>query len=159
MNSTEDAPTMTTVRGRMNIFPKDTARQPDGTDAFSPHPKSVIYPTAPIGRKHGDRRVPLRAVEFDIADNEFFTVLRELERGSGLTAKVSAGSYMNYSDAYLALTGNVPHGHRAEIKIMAPTTAEVLAIGPDGHEVVVGESLTWQPQAIADRLRLSETDR
>lgn len=160
MTSTESTTTGTsTVTGHMNIFPKDTARQPDGTDAFSPHPKSVVYPTAPIGRKHGDRRAPLRAVEFDIAENEFFTVLRELERGSGLGAKVSAGSYMNYNDAYAALTEKVPHGHRAEIRIMAPTSAEVLATDPDGDEVVVGESLTWQPQAIADRLRLSETDR
>ncbi|HEX9089550.1 MAG TPA: hypothetical protein VF867_18815 [Arthrobacter sp.] len=160
MTSTEKPePVTSIVTGHMNIFPKDTARQPDGTDAFSPHPKSVVYPTAPIGRKDGDRRAPLRAVEFNVAEDEFFTVLRELERGAGLAAKISAGSFMNYSDAYLAMTENVPRGYRAEIKIMAPTTSDVLATGPDGEEVVVGESLTWQPQAIADRLRLSESER
>jgi hypothetical protein len=36
---------------------------------------------------------------------------------------------------------------------------EVIATGRDGEDVVIGESLTWQAQPIADRLRFSETGR
>lgn len=157
MNSTP-AREGTTIRGHMNIFPKDVQRDPNGTEKFNPHPRSVVYPTAPIGRNHGDRRAPLRAVEFDVAADEFFTVLRELERGAARSTTVSAGSFTDYNDAYAVLTERVPHGHRAEIKLMVPTTAEVIATGPDGDDVVIGATTTWQPRAIADRLRLTDLD-
>ncbi len=145
-----------TVRGHMNIFPKDVLRGPGGVETFTPHPRSLVYPSAPIGRKDGDRRAPLRAVEFDLAEDEFFTVLRDVDpsrRGS----MMSMGSFTVYADAYSAMA-DAPRGHRAEIKVMVPTRTEVLATGPDGETVVIGESLTWQPQPIADRLRLSERD-
>lgn len=144
-----------TVRGHMNIFPKDVRRAPDGSETFSPHPRSLVYPSAPIGRKEGDRRAPLRAVEFDVADDEFFAVFRDLEHSR--TATMSVGSFTDYADAYTAMA-EVPRGSRAEIKLMVPTRSEVFATAPDGEQIVVGESLTWQPQPIADRLRLTERD-
>lgn len=145
-----------TVRGHMNIFPKDVFRGPGGVETFTPHPRSLVYPTAPIGRKDGDRRAPLRAVEFDLATDEFFTVLRDTD-SSRRGSTMSMGSFTDYADAYSAMA-DAPRGHRTEIKVMVPTRTEVLATAPDGEQVVIGESLTWQPQPIADRLRLSERD-
>lgn len=144
-----------TVRGHMNVFPKDVRRAPDGTETFSPHPRSLVYPSAAIGRKEGDRRAPLRAVEFDVADDEFFAVFRDLDNSR--SAAMSVGSFTSYADAYTAMA-DTPRGTRAEIKLMVPTRKEVFATGPDGEQVVIGESLTWQPNPIADRLRLSERD-
>lgn len=149
-----EARTGTTVRGHMNIFPKDVIKGPGG-EFFNPHPRSVVYPTAAICRKDGDRRAPMRAVEFDVAVDEFFTVFRT---GRDIRAGAySVGSFTSYADAYTAMT-ETPRGHRAEIKIMVPTRTDVLATGPDGETVVIGESLTWQPQPLADHLRLSERD-
>lgn len=148
-----------TVRGVMNIFPKDIARAEDGTSIFSPGARAVVYPTAPIARKFGDRRAPQRAVEFDIGHAEFFSVQRYTERNAAGPTAVSVGSFTDYNDAYAALLEHVPAGHRAEIRIMVPTRADVYATGPDGEEVIIGESLTWQPQPIADRLRLTDTNR
>jgi hypothetical protein len=149
-----EARTGTTVRGHMNIFPKDVVKGPGG-ESFNPHPRSVVYPSAPICRRDGDRRAPLRAVEFDLADDEFFTVVRTGRDSRNGT--VSVGSFTSYADAYTAMVDG-PRGHRSEIRLMVPTRTEVLATGPDGEQVVIGESLTWQPQPIADRLRLSERD-
>jgi hypothetical protein len=147
------------VRGVVNIFPKDIARGDDGTTTFSPGARTVVYPTAPIARKYGDRRAPQREVEFDVAADEFFTVQRYLERnGTGPTI-VSVGSFTDYSDAYAALADSVPPGQRAEIRIMVPTRTAVFATGRDGEDVLIGESLTWQPQPIADRLRLADSIR
>ena len=42
---------------------------------------------------------------------------------------------------------------------MTPTRTEVIATGKDGEDVVVGESLTWQARAIADRLRFADSGR
>jgi hypothetical protein len=148
-----------TVRGVVNIFPKDIGRGDDGTLTFSPGARTVIYPTAPIARKYGDRRAPQREVEFDMASDEFFTVQRYLQRnGTGPTI-VSVGSFTDYSDAYAALADSVPPGQRAEIRIMVPTRSPVFATGRDGEDVLIGESLTWQPQPIADRLRLADSIR
>lgn len=149
-----EARTGTTVRGHMNIFPKDVVKGPAG-ETFAPHPRSVVYPSAPVCRKDGDWRAPVRAVEFDVAADEFFTVFRT--GPDGRSGVVSVGSFTHYADSYTAMA-ETPRGHRAEIKIMAPTRTDVLATGPDGDPVVIGESLTWQPQPIADRLRLSELD-
>lgn len=149
-----EARTGTTVRGHMNIFPKDVIKGPGG-ESFNPHPRSVVYPSAPICRRDGDRRAPMRAVEFDLAADEFFTVFRTGR--DSRTSAYSVGSFTTYADAYNAMA-DTPRGHRAEIKIMVPTHTEVLATGPDGEQVVIGESLTWQPQPIADHLRLSERD-
>lgn len=132
-----------TVRGYMNVFPKDLTRT-GGVDVLTAHPRSVVYPSGPVGRKDGDRRAPLRAVEFDLAADEFFAV-------------TSSGSFTDYADAYAAMA-DAPRGTRSEIKVMAPTRSEVTATAPDGTAVVIGESLTWQPQPIADRLRFSERD-
>jgi hypothetical protein len=148
-----------TVRGVMNIFPKDISRGEDGVGSFNPGARAVVYPTAPIARKYGDRRAPQRAVEFDLGPDEFFSVQRYTERtGPGSTA-VSVGSFIDYNDAYAALIERVPAGNRAEIRIMVPTQTEVFATGLDGEDVIIGESLTWQPQPIADRLRLTDTTR
>jgi hypothetical protein len=148
-----------TVRGVMNIFPKDIGQGEDGKGTFAPSVRAVVYPTAPIARKYGDRRAPQRAVEFDVASDEFFAVQRYLDRnGTGPTI-VSMGSFIDYNDAYAALVDGVPSGGRAEIRIMVPSRTEVFATGRDGEDVLIGESLTWQPQPIADRLRLADTGR
>lgn len=148
-----------TVRGVMNIFPRDIGRGEDGSDRFTPGARAVVYPTAPIARKYGDRRAPQRAVEFDVAPDEFFTVHRYSERNVAGSTVVSVGNFTEYSDAYAALIDRVPTGHRAEIRIMTPTRAEVIATGRDGENVIIGESLTWQAQPIADRLRLVDLGR
>jgi hypothetical protein len=148
-------PGVQTVRGIMNIFPKDVAVE--GT--FAPGVRAVVYPTAPLARKYGDRRAPQRAVEFDVRPDEFFTVQRYPERHAAGPSAVSVGSFTDYNDAYAALMDRVPAGHRAEIRIMVPTRADVLATGRDGGDVVVGQSLTWQPKPIADRLRLADLER
>lgn len=148
-----------TVRGVMNIFPKDIGRAEDGKGTFAPGVRAVVFPTAPIARKYGDRRAPQRAVEFDVASDEFFAVQRYLERNGAGSTVVSVGSFTDYNDAYAALTDRVPAGQRAEIRIMVPTRADVFATGRDGEDVIIGESLTWQPQPIADRLRLTDTGR
>lgn len=159
LGAVKDRTELLTVRGVMNIFPKDLGHGEDGKGSFNPGVRAVVYPTAPIARKYGDRRAPQRAVEFDVAPDEFFSVQRYTERhGAGSTA-VSVGSFTDYNDAYAALIERVPAGHRAEIRIMVPTRAEVFATAQDGGEVIVGESLTWQPQPIADRLRLTDTNR
>jgi hypothetical protein len=155
----ENRPGPHTVRGVMNIFPKDIARGEDGNGSFNPGVRTVVYPTAPIARKFGDRRAPQRAVEFDIGPAEFFSVQRYTERNAAGSTAVSVGSFTDYNDAYAALLERVPAGHRAEIRIMVPTRTDVYATGPDGGEVIIGESLTWQPQPIADRLRLTDTNR
>lgn len=146
-----------TVRGVMNIFPRDIGRGEDGSARFNPGARTVVYPTAPIARKYGDRRAPQRAVEFEVAPDEFFTVHRYNERNVGGSTVVGVGSFTDYSDAYAALNDRVPAGHRAEIRVMSPTRAEVTATGRDGEEVIIGESLTWQAQSIADRLRLADS--
>jgi hypothetical protein len=148
-----------TVRGVTNIFPKDLGRAEDGNGSFNPGARVVVHPTAPIARKFGDRRAPQRAVEFDVAPDEFFTVQRYMERNGAGSVVVSLGSFKDYNDAYAALMDRVPAGQRAEIRIMVPTRTDVFAIGSDGEDVIIGESLTWQPQSIADRLRLTETSR
>lgn len=148
-----------TVRGVMNIFPKDIGPGDDGKGSFNPGVRAVVYPTAPIARKYGDRRAPQRAVEFDVAPGEFFAVQRYTERHGAGSTTVSVGSFTDYNDAYAALVDRVPAGHRAEIRIMAPTRTDVFATGSDGEDVIIGESLTWQPQSIADRLRLTDTGR
>jgi hypothetical protein len=148
-----------TVRGVVNIFPKDIVRGDGGKATFSPGVRAVVYPTAPIARKCGDRRAPQREVEFDVASDEFFTVQRYLERNSSGPSSVSVGSFTDYSDAYAALADSVPPGQRAEIRIMVPTRTEVFATGRNGEDVLIGESLTWQPQPIAERLRLVELIR
>jgi hypothetical protein len=148
-----------TIRGVMNIFPKDISRGEDGKANFNPGIRTAVYPTAPIARKFGDRRAPQRAVEFDIGPAEFFSVQRYTERNATSATAVSVGSFTDYNDAYAALLERVPAGHRAEIRIMVPTRTDVLATGPDGSEVIIGESLTWQPHPIADRLRLTDMSR
>ena len=148
-----------TVRGVMSVFPRDIGRGEDGKDRFNPGTPALVYPTAPIARKYGDRRARQRAVEFEVAADEFFTVHRYSERnGAGSTA-VSVGSFIEYSDAYAALVDRVPAGNRAEIRIMTPTRAEVIATGKDGEDVVIGESLTWQARGIADRVRFADPVR
>jgi hypothetical protein len=42
---------------------------------------------------------------------------------------------------------------------MTPTRAEVIATGKDGEDVIIGESLTWQARAIADRVRFVDPGR
>jgi hypothetical protein len=148
-----------TLRGVMNIFPKDIGRGEDGKDTFNPGVRAVIYPSAPIARKNGDRRAPLRAVEFNMAPDEFFAVQRYTERHGAAPTAVGVGSFTDYNDAYAALIDRVPAGQRAEIRIMVPTRTEVFATGRNGEEVIIGESLTWQPQPIADRLRLTDAGR
>jgi hypothetical protein len=148
-----------TVRGVMSIFPRDIGRGEDGKDRFNPGTRALVYPSAPIARKYGDRRAPQRAVEFEVAPDEFFAVHRYSERNVAGPVIVSVGSFIDYSDAYAALVDNVPAGNRAEIRIMTPTRAEVIATGKDGEDVVIGESLTWQARAIADRLRFTDLGR
>lgn len=148
-----------TVRGVINIFPKDIGRGEDGESTFNPGVRAVVYPTAPIARKYGDRRAPQRAVEFDVAPDEFFAVQRYMGRHGAGSTVVSVGSFTDYGDAYAALIDRVPAGHRAEIRIMVPTRTDVFATGRDGEDVIIGESLTWQPQSIADRLRLTDMGR
>jgi hypothetical protein len=148
-----------TVRGVTDIFPADIGRGEDGKDSFNPGARVIVYPTAPIGRKFGDRRAPQRAVEFDVAPHEFFAVQRYIERNGAGSVVVSVGSFKDYNDAYAALMDRVPAGQRAEIRIMVPTRTDVIAVGSDGEDVIIGESLTWQPQSIADRLRFTDTSR
>jgi hypothetical protein len=148
-----------TVRGVTNIFPTDIGRGEDGKDSFRPGARAVVYPTAPIARKFGDRRAPQRAVEFDVAPDEFFAVQRYVERDGPGSVVVSVGSFTDYNDAYAALIERVPAGDRAGIRIMVPTRTDVFATGRDGADVIIGQSLTWQPQPIADRLRLTDTGR
>jgi hypothetical protein len=148
-----------TVRGVMSIFPRDIGRGEDGEDRFKPGARALVYPTAPIARKYGDWRAPQRAVEFEVAPDEFFAVHRYNERNAAGPTVVSVGSFTDYSDAYAALVDRVPAGNRAEIRIMTPTRAEVIATGKDGEDVVIGESLTWQARAIADRVRFVDPGR
>lgn len=148
-----------TVRGVMSIFPRDIGRGEDGKDRFNPGTGALVYPSAPIARRYGDRRAPQRAVEFEVAPDEFFAVHRYSERNLSGFAIVSVGSFTDYSDAYAALVDRVPAGNRAEIRIMTPTRADVIATGKDGEDVVIGESLTWQARAIADRLRFTDLGR
>jgi hypothetical protein len=148
-----------TVRGVMSIFPRDIGRDEDGKDQFKPGTRALVYPTAPIARKYGDWRAAQRAVEFEVAPDEFFAVHRYNERNAGGPTMVSVGSFTDYSDAYAALVDRVPAGIRAEIRIMTPTRAEVIATGKDGEDVVIGESLTWQARAIPDRVRFVDPER
>lgn len=152
-------PAPQTVRGVADVFPKDLARDEAGKAAFRPGAHVVVYPTAAIARKFGDRRAPHRAVEFDVAPDEFFAVQRYIEQSGAGSMAVSVGRFKDYKDAYAALVEGVPDGQRADIKIMVPTRTDVVATGSDGEEVVIGESLTWQPRSIADRLRFTPTGR
>jgi len=148
-----------TVRGVMSIFPRDIGRGDDGVDRFNPGTRALIYPTAPIARKYGDRRAPQRTVEFELAADEFFVVHRYSERGVEGRPVVSVGSFTDYGDAYAAMVDKVPAGNRAEIRIMTPIRADVMATGRDGEDVIIGESLTWQARAIAGRLRFADPGR
>lgn len=143
-----------TVRGVVNIFPSDIQQEHNGVETFSPGPHTVVYPSGPIARKDGDRRATVRAAEFDVADDEYFQVIRRKAGDGTRGGPAGVGSYVDYLDAYAAAADRGAYGHRCEIKVMVPTRAEVFAAGPDGTQVLIGESLTWQPQPIAERLRL-----
>lgn len=96
----------------MSVFPRDIHRGDDGREQFNPGIRALIHPTAPIARKYGDRRARLRAVEFEVAADEFFAVHRYSERNVAGSTVISVGSFTDYSDAYAALVDRVPAGNR-----------------------------------------------
>ncbi len=143
----------------MNIFSRDTSKGPDGTHIFTPHPLTVVYPTGDLARLHGDRRGMIRAVQFSVAENEYFQVQRAVNPDIRHSGMVGIGNYVGYADAYNAMTDEASAGYRVEIKIMVPTRAEVEVIGSDGTPVVFGEIFNWVPAPIAERLRLAGSGR
>jgi hypothetical protein len=143
----------------MSVFPRDVGPGEDGKERFNPATRVLVHPTAPIARKYGDRRAPQRAVEFEVAADEFFTVHRYSAQNVAGSAAISVGSFIDYRDAYAALVDKVPAGNRGEIRIMTPTRADVVATGTAGEDVVIGESLTWQACGLADRLRFADSGR
>lgn len=149
---------MQTVHGYMNVFPRDTAKGPDRTTVFTPHPRSVVYPTGELARLHGDRRAALRPVEFMVKDDEYFQVLLESDPRARAGLMTGIGNFVDYTAAFGAMIELAPKGYRSEIKIMVPTHTDVEVIDRDGEPAVFGASLNWLPSPIAPRLKLVQND-
>jgi hypothetical protein len=142
---------MATVDGFINLFPRDTTN-----GLFTPHPLTVVYPCGALARLHGDRRAPMRAVKLTVNAGEFFQVLRSVDPDARHAGMAPTGNFSDYASAYDFMVEDTPSGYRAEIKLMVPPRAPIEATGPAGDTVPFGESVTWQPVPLAERLELAE---